>query len=384
MKILLIADLHLGAALSGFSAGGAKRVRDYMWQALSALPELVKQQAIDMVIVAGDLFDQRQIDPNWFYRVNHIFQRIIDLSCVVVYATGNHDYFIDRHYFGGLAEQARFILFCDERVETKRVEIAGKSVAIHGIGYTQRQPSRYIANQFNKAANVDYNIGVLHGVVSGLASGTETAYYTADINGLNQLNYDLFALGHVHHYMALTDRIYYPGNMLPVSHNDMGHQSGQLISLTEHGIDARAIAFGNWQIEQVTIRAHGEHIEAVIQAVISQITAQTGACDLAYIDIVISPQFSWQMQHQLELNSALKQVLDPAFSWQINVETTQSNTLPTDDYLDTLIAQACRDIYEQSDPLDMPFLAPDGTDLIKRLSVQSVSNMVRRAFYTER
>lgn len=384
MKILLIADLHLGATLTGFSVGGAKRIRDYMWQALSALPTLVKQQTVDMVIIAGDLFDQRQIDPNWFYRVNHIFQRLIDLSCVVVYATGNHDYFIDHHYFGGLANAAEFILFCEERVETRRIEVASKSVAVHGIGYKQRQPARSVASEFSKAANVDYNIGVLHGVVGKTVNSAQTAYYTADLNSLNQLHYDLFALGHIHRFVALTDRIYYPGNMLPVSCNDMGHQMGQLITLTDHGANISAISFGNWQIDQLTIHAHGEHIQAVIQGVISQITRQTSTCDLAYINIVVNPHFSWQMQHQLELNSALKQVLNPAFSWQISVETNFCSAELTNDYLDTLIAQACRDVYEQPGQITTPFLATDSTSVFERLSPQIVSNMVRHAFYTER
>lgn len=76
MRILHTADIHL------------REYNDFRWQALAKIVELAAQQAVDVVAIAGDLFDSDAAARRLRPQIRRLFA---GLACPVLIISGNHD-----------------------------------------------------------------------------------------------------------------------------------------------------------------------------------------------------------------------------------------------------------------------------------------------------
>jgi exonuclease SbcD len=90
MRLLHLADLHLGASYSGFGDLAARRARDVL-EAFRDLPELAADARADAVLFAGDLFDGPRPGTGTMAAVRETLRRFVDLCIPVFMVPGNHD-----------------------------------------------------------------------------------------------------------------------------------------------------------------------------------------------------------------------------------------------------------------------------------------------------
>lgn len=90
MKLLHLADVHLGATYSGFGDLAAERAAVVL-DAFRRLPELAEEERVDAVMVAGDLFDGPDPSPPVLAAVRDTLRRLVDLCIPVFLVPGNHD-----------------------------------------------------------------------------------------------------------------------------------------------------------------------------------------------------------------------------------------------------------------------------------------------------
>lgn len=90
MKLLHLADIHLGASYSGFGALARQRGMDVL-DAFRRLPDIATEERVDAVLVAGDLFDGPQAPPEAMAAVRETLRRFVDLCIPVFMVPGNHD-----------------------------------------------------------------------------------------------------------------------------------------------------------------------------------------------------------------------------------------------------------------------------------------------------
>jgi DNA repair exonuclease SbcCD nuclease subunit len=140
MKLMQISDLHLGARLTGFTNNYKKKIRQDTLDLLKRIPILMTQESIAGLIIPGDLFDNQENSPLWIFQVNKMFNQILESGKFVVYATGNHDYWIKEHHFEALRLNADFILFSNSKAMTNSIVRDGEVLNFHGIGYDANQP----------------------------------------------------------------------------------------------------------------------------------------------------------------------------------------------------------------------------------------------------
>jgi DNA repair exonuclease SbcCD nuclease subunit len=88
VSFLHAADLHLGLRITRFSVDIARKVREARFQALEKIRDAAKEQHVDFVIIAGDLFDDHAVDGDIAKRA---FDLLESFTVPVYVVSGNHD-----------------------------------------------------------------------------------------------------------------------------------------------------------------------------------------------------------------------------------------------------------------------------------------------------
>ncbi len=211
MKFLHIADMHLGAKLSGFNPDGIQFIKSRIDKALSKIQDMLSSERYDGILLVGDIFDSPKVSPYYIKKLEKIFKIALDRGAFVVYATGNHDYFISKKHFNSLLSYDKFILFTEDHIIRKEIIHNNQKIAFYGIGYQTYHPKQNLNTKFPQKQDEDIAIGLLHGDVYDGNSMVKSDYYSASANDLAQKNYDYFALGHIHIFNDFSSNVFYPG-----------------------------------------------------------------------------------------------------------------------------------------------------------------------------
>ncbi len=235
MKILHISDLHLGVKLSSFSPDAIKKIRLSVESGMKRIRESLASGEYDGLILAGDIFESRDVSAYNLRFIESCIEGVLNSGGFAIYATGNHDYWVQDSDFTSFVENERFILFTNDRVEKREFLYGGKKVAVYGIGYRTIQPSRVVGSDFPERGDEDIAIGVLHGEVSDGITPPNTPYYNAGSSILQNKFYDYFALGHIHKHKDFGKGIVYPGCTFPQGYDELGEKFALDVEISDKG-----------------------------------------------------------------------------------------------------------------------------------------------------
>lgn len=227
VKLLHLADLHLDSpfkSLATISKSLAKHIQQATYQSFEKLVTLAIQRHVDVVVIAGDTFnsDQPSVHAQLFFQAQ--LKRLISENVAVVICYGNHDF-----YNGKLLIQLpQEIYVFPENIST--IEITtyqGKKVALSGFSYHTRHISHVHWENFPKKSTHDVHIGIIHGQM-----GENGVYSPFMPKYLEYLNYDYWALGHIHQRGIIADRplMAYAGCIQGLNINEMGEKGGYLLT----------------------------------------------------------------------------------------------------------------------------------------------------------
>ncbi len=146
MKILHCADLHLDSPFSGLDPQAAERRREEQREIFRTLLCLVRNRRIDLLLIAGDLFDSGFTDAK---TVRYVSGMLAKLDCQVVISPGNHDPYIK----GGLysTEFSENVHIFDSE-ELSSFDFPALGVTVHGYAFTS---ARYEAHPLEKKIQAD-------------------------------------------------------------------------------------------------------------------------------------------------------------------------------------------------------------------------------------
>lgn len=211
------ADLHLGSTITGVLALPMALQRRLVDASLRAFTNLLDQaiaRDVDFLILSGDIFEESR--PS--LRVQKFFvdgiTRLSHAGIQVFMATGNHDYDVFSQMVYDLPNTAKW--FSLGQVDEHVVTIGEIAIKILGISYPQRTVVEDLSRLFPSASGDAISIGVLHCQLGSI----ESPYSSVSLPKLQALNYDYWALGHVHSAGTWNDPglIVYPG-ILQGRHN---------------------------------------------------------------------------------------------------------------------------------------------------------------------
>ncbi|ANK59280.1 metallophosphoesterase family protein [Loigolactobacillus backii] len=232
MKFIHAADLHLDSPFQGL-----KTASDQLWQVIHDSPFVAFKRLVDdairfqvdFICLVGDLYDQttQSIQVQAFL-VNQ-FKRLQVEKIPVYLSYGNHDFLASDSV--KLDFPANVHVFPGEGATFTLITAAGEKVALSGFSYTNRWVTKDMTSLFPVKGQVDYQIGLLHGSESSVAS-EHAVYAPFNLSELLSKNYDYWALGHIHKRQVLKQDppIVYSGNIQGRHKKESGEKGYYLVT----------------------------------------------------------------------------------------------------------------------------------------------------------
>ncbi|MPZ71987.1 MAG: exonuclease subunit SbcD [Nitriliruptorales bacterium] len=248
MRFLHTSDWHLGRTFHG--AG----LLDEQVAAIDAMAEMVRAEGIDVVVVAGDLYD-RQIPPaDAVTALSEGLSRLRSAGATVVAITGNHDSPVRLRFGDRLLAQAGVHLRGDVRGAGTPVVVpasdGGSDVFVYPIPYLEPEVARHqlaagsertheaVLGLALDRARADLatrgparSLAVAHAFAAGgVPCDSERVLR---VGGGDRVSlgcfdgFDYVALGHLHGRQVFGDgRMRYSGSPLPYSFSERAHRKG--------------------------------------------------------------------------------------------------------------------------------------------------------------
>jgi DNA repair exonuclease SbcCD nuclease subunit len=219
IRLLHLADLHLGATFPSLGERGPERSRDFLNAFLRAVEYAAgNAKPVDFVVIAGDLFDTHDPDEGLVVQVETAFERLAKANVPVLVAPGTHDApSYRRSVYRRLRLPSNVHLFLAPTLEPgPRITVQGESVQTYGIAYDPAVCERPLG-EFRPSGLADYHLGVLHGALEDSPTwkrrSNDLPVNRTEIaaSGLHYL-----ALGHYHNFSEIREGgavAVYPGTL---------------------------------------------------------------------------------------------------------------------------------------------------------------------------
>jgi DNA repair exonuclease SbcCD nuclease subunit len=232
MKFIHAADIHLDSPLRGlarYEGAPVELMQTATRRAFINMIDLACKEAVDFILLAGDLYDGDWKDYNTGLFFNQQMSRLREANIQVFMVLGNHD------ASNTITRQLRLpdnvIEFSDQEAETKYLEHLG--VAIHGQSFANKVITDDLSANYPDAISDYFNIGVLHTALNG-RNGHDN-YAPCTIPGLLSHGYDYWALGHVHQREIIHEKpwIVFSGNLQGRHVRETGAKGCSLVTVED-------------------------------------------------------------------------------------------------------------------------------------------------------
>jgi DNA repair protein SbcD/Mre11 len=276
MRFLHCADIHLDSPLKGlarYEGVPEEAVRAAPRRAFKKLVRYAIDEAVDFLVIAGDLYDGDWPDFNTGLFFARQMGLLAEAGIPVFLLRGNHD--AESQITRSLRLPDNVLQFRTDEPQTFTLEHLG--VALHGQGFAQRDVSTDLAAGYPQAVPDMFNIGVLHTALSGRPG--HAPYAPTSVSVLAGRCYGYWALGHVHaREVVHTDpHIVFPGNLQGRHIRETGAKGAELVTVLDGQLHTQPVAFDvlRWQHLEVDIAAI-EDDEALLAEVASRLGEARG------------------------------------------------------------------------------------------------------------
>lgn len=237
MKFIHTADIHLDSPLSGLAAykdAPADLLRTVTRDAFTKLVDAAIEEAVDFMVIAGDLYDGTWKDYNTGLFFCREMGRLNKFGIPVYLLFGNHD--ADSEMTKKLMLPANVHQFDSRKARTFHIEAL--RVALHGRSYKEAATVENLASSYPAAVAGWLNIGVLHTALEGYAAHAN--YAPCSVAELTAKGYDYWALGHVHEHAIIQKSpwVVFPGNLQGRHIRETGARGAVLVTADESGIQS--------------------------------------------------------------------------------------------------------------------------------------------------
>jgi exonuclease SbcD len=308
-KLMHAADLHLDSPLRGlerYPGAPAERIRGATRRAFQELVNVCREEAVRVLLIAGDLFDGDWQDYSSGLFFVAELARLREAEVRVVWIRGNHD--AESRIRKRLNLPDNVTELGVRRPETLSLE--GLDLAIHGQGYASPDVREDLAARYPRPVPGALNIGLLHTALSG-RPGHEP-YAPCRAEALIDRGYDYWALGHVHQreIVARSPWIIFPGNLQGRHARETGAKGATLITVEDGRIvevEARALDVVRWDAVEVDVsgaRSAGDALDLARARLEPALKAAEGRVLSARVRLVgvseAHSQLSRDRQHIIE------------------------------------------------------------------------------------
>jgi len=241
IKILHISDIHFGAKLGNFSQN------EEIKQALDFILAQIQLQNIDILVIAGDIFDKSNPSAEAENSYYEFISKIYKLNITTVIISGNHDNDIRLNAPQKILNQNNIYIFSSLNTEVLKLKINNQDINFLPISYFSEEKLQEKLTELNikidtdKKNNIDYlylkllehlyknsnsdaikiALGHLY-IQNSEPVGNELPIQRGNLDQINfqlfnNLDINYFAFGHIHKFQKVSDNAFYSGSIIPIS-----------------------------------------------------------------------------------------------------------------------------------------------------------------------
>ena len=258
MKILHTSDWHIGRTFHTHS------MLEFLRPVLDALVEVVRAQKVDVVIVAGDVFDSSMPSAEAFTVLSQAFRDIRDAGAKVLMTSGNHDSATRLGFQSEWASLAGIHVITGHEGYLPPITIDDAFGPVHFYGIPYLEPA-LVRHHYPEAELRTHeqmlgfamdrirtdiadrggrSVTISHCFVADVVAESTDVERDITAGGLNLVPASVFdgpdyvALGHIHGRSTISERVRYSGAPLHYSFSEAGKpRGGWIVDLGANGLD---------------------------------------------------------------------------------------------------------------------------------------------------
>lgn len=201
MKIVHCSDLHLGKRFSGNKDYVKKRYMDF-FNAFAVFVDRVEEIKPDVCLIAGDIFDKREINPDILSKTEYLFKRLKNnVKKEIIAVEGNHDNsrILEESWLEYLQEQNILKVFYYNRDFDEKNYLKIDDINFYPVGYPGFMIDEALTKLSEKLNPQEKNIVIVHTGISG-SINTLPGLVSTSILDLFKDKAIYIAGGHIHSF----------------------------------------------------------------------------------------------------------------------------------------------------------------------------------------
>lgn len=236
-RFIHTADLHLDSPLTSLALRNAELgdlVRGATRKALERIVDLALTEAVDALIIAGDLYDGSQTSMATALFLMGQMRRLEAAGIRVFLIRGNHD--AQSQITRELTFPPNVHVFDGRGKPVKAGALAsGREIHVHGISFAHPHAPASLLPGFRAPVPDAVNIGLLHTSLAG--ASRHDPYAPVGVADLVAHGFDYWALGHIHQRRVHLEKpwIVMPGNPQGRDINEGGPKGVTLAIVDDDG-----------------------------------------------------------------------------------------------------------------------------------------------------
>jgi len=264
IKLLHTADQQLGVRFLGFGEKG-RQLRQAVKESLKKTVDLALAESVDLVLIAGELFDSSTVSRNLVEEAVLQLKRLAPIPTCIL--PGTHDCYDAASVYRRSEFQTlpHIHIFTDE---IKAVPFPDLDITVYGRANLSPQGSESPLEGLVKTNETTYHVAMAHGeiAIEGKFSGD---YYPMRTKEITESGMNYVALGHWHRYADFSQgavKACYPGAPETLSFEE-GEDSGfvLLVSMDDSGtrVEKKRVGRYLWKTIDLVVENFGQEDELI-------------------------------------------------------------------------------------------------------------------------
>ena len=201
MKIVHCSDLHLGKRFSGNKDYVKKRYMDF-FNTFATFVDKVEEIKPDVCLIAGDIFDKKEINPDILSKTEYLFKKLKDnVKKDIIAIEGNHDNsrILEESWLEYLQEQNILKVFYYNKDFEEKNHLKIDDINFYPVGYPGFMIDEALTKLSEKLNPQEKNIVIVHTGISG-STNTLPGLVSTSILDLFKDKAIYIAGGHIHSF----------------------------------------------------------------------------------------------------------------------------------------------------------------------------------------
>ncbi|OPJ61676.1 metallophosphoesterase family protein [Clostridium oryzae] len=196
VKILHCSDFHFDTVFSDLTLEKAEQRREDIRENLGSIIELAKEEKVNFILIAGDMFDNTMVRYETITYIRDKFCSIPETQIFI--SPGNHDALTERSFYKDIIWPDNVHIFTTEMQCFSYDEL---NADVYGRAFSESYERESFLNNFKASDENRINIMCIHGDFT--ASSNISDYNAVTTEHISNSKLDYLALGHIHSYSGI-------------------------------------------------------------------------------------------------------------------------------------------------------------------------------------